>query len=73
MPLKNRCTYLIKKTKRKCKNKCKYENIFCHIHCYNNDIIQMDNGKCCFCNNDCNPFSQACGICSRITSFYMPP
>lgn len=22
-------------------------------------------GKCCFCNDDCNPHSQACGPCLR--------
>lgn len=29
-------------------------------------------GKCCFCNDDCNPFSQACSICAR-SLFFMTP
>lgn len=29
-----------------------------------------DIGKCCFCNDDCNPNSQSCGRCSRtLTGF----
>lgn len=27
-------------------------------------------GKCCFCNNDCNPCSQTCGRCARNLTFY---
>jgi len=27
-------------------------------------------GKCCFCNNDCNPMSQSCGRCARQVTGY---
>ena len=23
-------------------------------------------GVCCFCNGECNPCSQSCGICARV-------
>jgi hypothetical protein len=30
-----------------------------------NYIYDMDIGKCCFCNDECNPMSQSCGSCMR--------
>ena len=26
-------------------------------------------GKCCFCNQDCNPCSQCCGWCARSANY----
>lgn len=32
----------------------------------NDDIYNgMEIGKCCFCEGDCNPQSQSCGLCTR--------
>lgn len=33
------------------------------------DANDWQPGKCCFCNDDCNPCSQACGRCSRTLSW----
>jgi hypothetical protein len=27
-----------------------------------------ERGTCCFCGDDCNPYSQSCGYCSRQLS-----
>lgn len=31
----------------------------------------MSIGKCCYCNDDCNSASQACGRCLRLGSRYI--
>lgn len=31
----------------------------------NNSKLEIDYGKCCFCNEECNIHSQSCGKCAR--------
>ena len=33
------------------------------------DEPEPEFGKCCFCDEECNPASQACGRCARERSF----
>jgi len=49
---------------RVCKNKTDGE--YCHIH---NEIENFQEGLCCFCGEECNPCSQACGRCARALSW----
>ena len=30
-----------------------------------NKVVQVEENKCCFCHDECNPNSQACGRCMR--------
>uniref|UniRef100_A0A6C0LSU0 Uncharacterized protein n=1 Tax=viral metagenome TaxID=1070528 RepID=A0A6C0LSU0_9ZZZZ len=30
-----------------------------------NSISELEYGECCFCKEECNPHSQACGRCMR--------
>lgn len=59
-----------KETKRirKCKRKSLPNTIYCLQH-INSDINNISIGVCCFCNEPCNPCSQACGICARKISY----
>lgn len=34
------------------------------------NLFSQDYGKCCFCHDDCNKLSQACGRCMRYFSLY---
>jgi len=68
--------------KRICKLNANNNDIHCYIHKIsknnsnnnndNNDIVNdiIEEGKCCFCKNDCNPLSQSCGRCARSLSWY---
>jgi hypothetical protein len=80
---KKKCkTHVIDKythRKRLCRLPLKNNDMYCLVHTINPIITQTDKfnelnnnnskvGVCCFCKNECNPQSQACGRCARLTS-----
>jgi len=80
---KKRCCHEVedRTTKRKRVCKRKTYDIYCtqHHELMNNleedssyETIFEDEGKCCFCQEECNPCSQACGRCARTLSWYGP-
>ena len=53
------------KKQRHCRNPI-YCNFLCRQHYDNTEY-----GKCCYCNEKCNPCSQTCGKCARIVTGIM--
>lgn len=51
--------------KKRCKKRIS-EGDYCWLHyIVPEEPILLEIGKCCYCQNDCNPASQACGSCAR--------
>jgi hypothetical protein len=46
-------------------------NYFFIIFYYKKMDSFLERGICCFCNEDCNPLSQACGSCMRGPPIYV--
>ena len=76
MPKRQRCSTEVidreTKRKRKCKNRKEEGKDTCRAHTkeveeeVETEILpSWEEGTCCFCGDECNPMSQACGYCMR--------
>lgn len=67
--IKAHCNHLVCSNKkwRRCRNTIYLDNK-CRKH-FHPSLQEV--GKCCFCQGDCNPCSQACGRCARDMTMQM--